>query len=84
MAATTVGKYAIFAGGWSYVTSNVFYSTVEVYDIALTKTIQTDLSSARFELAAATIGEYALFVGGAINSTYTPTDAVDAYQAPLD
>ena len=76
MGATTVGDYAVIAGG--YITSSeVTLSTVEAYNKSLTKTIATSLSSARYGIGATSVGDYALFAGGILNST------VDAYNKSL-
>ena len=69
LAATTVGDYALFGGGWTGSASNV----VDAYDTSLTRTIPTPLSAARSSLAATTVGNYALFGGG------TGSNVVDAY-----
>lgn len=53
---TSVGKYAIFAGGSGM-------TTVDVYNASLTRTTATALKSAANIDAAATIGNYAIFVG---------------------
>ena len=75
LAATRVGNYALFGGGYdeNYVSS----STVDVYDTLLTRTISTSLSQARRQLAATTVGNYALF-GGGYSSNYS--NIVDAYR----
>lgn len=72
LAATSVGNYALFGGGYdeNYVSS----STVDVYDTLLTRTISTSLSQARRQLAATEVGNYALFGGG-----YDYSNVVDAY-----
>ena len=56
------------------------FTTVDVYDEALTRTAGTPLSTKRFFPAGATVGSHALFAGG------TPKDGslvVDAYDASL-
>lgn len=60
LAATTVGNYALFGGG--YTGSNS--STVDAYDTSLTRTTPTALSEGRRDLAATTVENYALFGGG--------------------
>lgn len=57
-AATSIGKYAIFAGD---VNNN---KSVDVYDSTLTRTNGPNLTDARYYLSAATVGKYALFAGG--------------------
>ena len=75
LAATTVGNYALFGGGYG----GGYSSTVDAYDTSLTRTIPTPLSEARSDLAATTVGNYALFGGGDNNLTAT----VDAYDTSL-
>ena len=58
--ATTVGNYAIFAGG----VASAVCGTADIYDESLVRTIGTSLSVTRVNHAAATIGNYALFGGG--------------------
>ena len=62
LAATTVGNYAIFAGG------NVTSSNVDIYDTSLTKTTLTMVDHSVQYLAATTVGSYALFAGGWYNN----------------
>ena len=76
-AATTVGGYALFGGGYG---SN-YYSTVDAYDQSLTRSTPRALSVARSSLAATTVGNYALFGGGTASSTHSST--VDAYNESL-
>ena len=65
LAATTVGDYAIFAGGFS-ISDGVHYSSAaNVYSNNLTKST-LELSEGRSDLAATTVGVYALFGGGVI------------------
>lgn len=86
LAATTVGDYALFGGGTPYPSSssNAKTDAVDAYDIYLTKTIPTELSVKRANLAATTVGNYALFGGGYNNaagssSLLSYSAAVDAY-----
>ena len=86
LAATTVGDYALFAGGWNSNTVTRVYSTVDAYDKSLTRSTPVALSQARANLAATTVGDYALFAGGdnpaqLNNKTYYST--VDAYDKSL-
>ena len=77
LAATTIGNYALFGGGY---TSSSVSSVVNAYDQTLTRPIPTALSTAREYLAATTIGNYALFGGGNPTSgSFTPTAALDVY-----
>ena len=83
MSATTVGNYALFAGGVSRSNStDSYYSTVDAYNTSLTRTTATDLSEKKFYLSATTVGNYALFGGGCIG-TYSSTSTVDAYDSFL-
>jgi hypothetical protein len=76
LAATTVGSYALFGGGYN----DSYSSTVDAYDGNLTRSTPTSLSQARRGLAATTVGSYALF-GGGYNGSYLST--VDAYDTSL-
>ena len=80
LAATTVGDYALFGGG--YGSSSNYYSTVDTYTSSLTKSTATSLSSARSNLSATTVGDYALFGGGysGISNDYS---TVDTYTSSL-
>ena len=71
-AATTVGNYALFAGG------DDKSPIVDVYDKSLTKT-STTASEGREHHAATTVGNYALFGGGyyAQGKVSTIVDAFD-------
>jgi len=75
LAATTVGNYALFGGGW---TGSAYSNAVDAYNTSLTRTTPTALSVARRYLAATTVGNYALFGGGS-----EPSNAVDAYDTSL-
>ena len=79
LAATTIGDYALFGGG--YDTSGTYVSNVDAYDTSLTRTKPTSLSDSRGELAATTVGNYALFGGGSDSSTYSAL--VNAYDTSL-
>lgn len=74
LAATTIGDYALFGGGYG---GSTRYATVDAYDQNLTRTTPTELSQARSALAATTIGDYALFGGG------DSLAVVDAYDTSL-
>ena len=76
-AATTVGNYALFGGGYY----SGYQSTVDAYDTSLTRTTPTALSAARIYLAATTVGNYALFGGGYNGTNHLST--VDAYDTSL-
>jgi hypothetical protein len=88
VSATSVGDYAVFAGGNERVSNigdNVSYDTVDAYNNSLSRSTPTVLSEARDELAAASVGNYALFAGGKYRSskfTYY-SNIVDAYNKSL-
>lgn len=70
LAATTVGDYALFAGGTTSSGNSNAQTTTYAYNKALTKSTPTALGSARADHAATTIGSYALFAGGQKSSYY--------------
>ena len=77
--ATSVGGYAIFAGGCDdWATSDWLKKTVDVYDASLTRQVFTSLSLNSCRGAATTIGNYALF-GGGLNDSGSAHSVVDAY-----
>ena len=80
LAATTIGDYALFGGG--YDTSGRYVSNVDAYDTSLTRTTPTSLSTGRRNLAATTVGNYALFGGGFTSGTAV-TNVVNAYDTSL-
>ena len=73
LAATSIGNYALFGGGYS----GSYSSVVDAYDTSLTRTIPTALSQSRSLLAATTIGNYALFGGGSLSDGRS--NVVDVY-----
>ena len=80
LAATTVGNYALFGGGYRYYSAeNYYYKDVDAYNDSLIRSSPPDLKTGRQHLAATTVGNYALFGGG--SSPYT--NAVDAYDSTL-
>ena len=90
MRAATVGKYALFAGG--FIIPDSFYgysvsSSVDAYNTSLTKSTPTELSCKRCGHAAASVGGYALFAGGASSHNFLGygdlVSSVDAYDASL-
>ena len=74
LAATHVGNYALFTGGYNYDYQNV----VDAYNVSLERSAPTPLSVARRGLVATHVGNYALFAGGNTNNGNIST--VDAYQ----
>lgn len=77
MGATTLGDYAIFAGG-NGSTSN-YNSVVQVYDKNLVRTTANNLNTGRAYLDATTAGGYALFGAGATSSGDSATKVIDVY-----
>lgn len=82
LAATSLGEYAIFAGGFrngATGSQNVGYlALVDVYDTSLTRTTSTNLGVGRSYLAATSVGKYALFAGGD-DGTSLRNDDIDVY-----
>ena len=74
LAGTSVGNYALFAGGSSKAS---YQSTVDAYNSSLVRSTPTALSEARHYLAATSVGNYALFGGGDNGSG--DRSIVDAY-----
>ena len=74
-AATTIGEYALFAGGSGTTTTSI--KSVDAYNTSLIKSTPTDLSMGRARFAATTVGNYALFAGGIDSNTYS--NVVDVY-----
>lgn len=72
LAATTIGDYALFAGGSGGNTAT------DAYDKAFTRTIPDALSTSMYSLSATSIGNYALFGGGS-----TSSKNVNAYDRSL-
>ena len=80
LAATHVGNYALFGGGYNF--SDHYYNVVDAYNASLEKSTPTPLSQARDALAATHVGNYALFGGGYGISGYS--NVVDAYNTSLE
>ena len=74
IAATSVGGYALFGGGYG----SIFSDVVDAYNSSLVRSTPTALSKARGELAATSVGDYALFGGGYIGND-SVTNVVYAY-----
>ncbi|MBQ8507235.1 MAG: hypothetical protein IJ466_07400 [Clostridia bacterium] len=79
LAATTVGNYAVFGGGWQGSGQNS--AAVDAYNSSLTRSTLTSLISTRANVAATTVGNYAIFAGGGSGSSYDTR--VDAYNKSL-
>ena len=73
LAATSVGDYALFGGGFNDFSYPV---VVDAYNSSLVRSTPTALSKARYSLAATSVGKYALFGGGDFDNE---TNVVDAY-----
>ena len=69
---TSTDSYAFFAGG-------VRSSTVDVYDINLTRSMAASLKEAKNALAGANLEDYAIFAGGYCVSTASRPTTVDLY-----
>ncbi len=59
--ATSIGNYALVGGGSD---GNQPKSAMNIFDTSLTRTLDNNLSAARWGAAATTVGDYALFAGG--------------------
>lgn len=77
-AATTLGEYAAFAGG--YDTNNAKWSdAVFTIDNDLTLELSQPLSAAKYNMAAGTVGKYALFAGGYVRDGNIIPNTVEVY-----
>ena len=74
LAATTVGNYALFAGGRD---RRNYLTSVDAYSSSLTTSSPDALIRSRAYLTGASVGNYALFAGGIVNGTYNTVDAYD-------
>ena len=79
LGATTVGNYALFAGG---TTGSTKSGEVFALNTSATASYPTALSTPRSLLRGASIGNYALFAGGA-NSSDTAVNTVETYTNSL-
>lgn len=77
LAATSVGGYALFGGGYNDSVS----TTVDAYSNSLVRSIPTKFTYSRQKLAATTVGNYALFAGGVSGSSYN--EKVEMYDTNL-
>jgi hypothetical protein len=64
LSATSVGKYALFGGGW---TGTAPSNVVDIWNSETNIWNVTTFSEARYSLAATSVGKYALFGGGFSN-----------------
>ena len=89
LAATAVGDYALFGGGYyNKSTSSISFTsggstTVDAYNKSLTRSTPTELSAGRGQPAATTVGDYALFGGGTTDDYDDAVSTVDAYDTSL-
>ncbi|WP_432354768.1 LamG-like jellyroll fold domain-containing protein [Anaerotruncus rubiinfantis] len=81
LTATTIGDYALFAGGSTNTALTNPSPIVDVYNSSLVHNTVTDLSIGRYSLASTCLGNYALFGGGWSSSGSSA--AVDAYDFSL-
>ena len=85
--ATTVGNYALFAGGFDNHTDIYSaLSNVDAYNTSLTRSKPTALSVARVYCGITTVGNYALIAGGSITVGHKLDNvysSVDAYNTSL-
>lgn len=86
LAATTIGNYALFAGGYD-TDGEDMKNYVKAYNSSLTTSIPSALTQSKCNLAATTVGNYALFGGGRLKRTGTSESAfskvVNAYNKSL-
>lgn len=78
LTATTIGNYAVFAGGTSRDQSSYktyMYDVVDSFDRKLVRSTLTALESENNGISSTNIGNYALFAGG----VYYDSDVVDVY-----
>lgn len=80
-----VGNYAVFAGGvvksHSERSYNHFFSTVDAFNESFVRTVASDLTGKRFDMASAYNSNFAVFAGG--DSNLGSTSNVDAYNSSL-
>lgn len=86
LAATTVGDYALFAGGRYGTVSGLesLTAVTDAYNKSLTRITAPSLATAKHEHSAATTGNYAIFAGGDIGANGNErVKTLDAYDASL-
>lgn len=83
LAATSVGPYALFAGGSTSFTSST--NVIDVYDSGTGTWSTVTLGQARYDLSAVTVGGKAIFAGGATGGpgTAVPSAFVDIYDSSV-
>ncbi len=77
VAATSVGNFAIFAGGVAIISTRdgCYY-----YDTSLTLGKAMNLSESKYAMTAATVGDFAIFAGGSKQyNQYAVTDMIEVY-----
>ena len=86
MCASRAGEYTLFAGGGTYVVSNV----VDAYNASLTRSTPTNVSHSvtKEASAAVSVGDYALFGGyssapSVTNYNTSVSDVIEVYDANL-
>lgn len=84
LAATTVGNYGLFGGGYLILKNMAYlsFAIVDAYSASLVRSTPTSLSEKKYGLAATTVGDFGLF-GGGNDGTHEPSSIVDAYSANL-
>jgi len=78
LAATSVGGYALFAGGRANHVGNT--NIVDIFNAMTGQWSTATLAQGRYDLAAASVGQYALFAGGYGNGS--ETSMVDIFVVP--
>lgn len=77
ISATSVGNYALFAGG-DILDGNTQTTSVDAYDKSLVKIVPDPLLVPKWSLTATNVGDYALFGGG-----YYDDNTMDTYDTSL-
>lgn len=80
-ASTTVGNYAIYAGGVAG--SNNIYGNVDYYNSSLTRGNATSLGYARYAIRSASVNNVAVLAGGTRNVTNGVYNDMDCYNSSL-
>ena len=85
LSGTSINGFAFFAGGINMGGGTPF-DLIDIYDTSLTRISNSDsvkLSSGRVDMSATSIGNWALFGGGFTGSSYSPSNAIDAFKYVL-